>query len=224
MRCLFLIGVTLDFHLFAVSYAATIPAGNTLSNDYPHVDLSSSRETLQILDRYESSPQQPSQDTALSTLRPWPAAPFDFHSETSPPWLLRVLSYEPTRLTFRQMHAMLSLCVQAQDIIKSVPPDTPMQAKTYIFRATVREPYDLSAEDVEVAFFNSADEPGQAYTALYMVMALDIMMEKLLPQHLHQMTRSVVHYAEIEPRLGAFLAYKKLVIRRKTGSRGVATS
>ncbi|KAL8696354.1 MAG: hypothetical protein Q9201_007703 [Fulgogasparrea decipioides] len=224
MRCLFLIGIVLDFHLFAISYAATIPAGSTLFNDYPHVNLSSIRETLRILDRYELSPHQPFQDTALSTLQPWPAPPFDFHSVTSEPWLLRVRSYEPSRLTFRQLHAMLSLCVDAQDIIRNVPPSTPMQAKTYAFRATRREPFDLASQDVEVAFFNSEDEPGAAYKAEDMVITLDIMLEKMLPQNLREMTTTVVHYADIEPREGAFLGYKKVQIRRKTRGGGVATS
>ncbi|KAL8820908.1 MAG: hypothetical protein Q9223_000958 [Gallowayella weberi] len=114
------------------------------------------------------------------------------------------------------MHALLSLIADAQDEIHTMGRDDPMQARTYIFRATAQQPQDLSRENVEVAIFNSADEPGAAYKAEDMYIALDIMLERILPHQLVDMVRTVAHYAEFEPRKGSLLKFRKIRIRRKT--------
>ncbi|KAI4159306.1 MAG: hypothetical protein L6R39_000396 [Caloplaca ligustica] len=220
MRPIFLICLFLNSHLFAISHAATIPEGNSLSNNYPFVNWTSIHETLRALHRYEVSPDPLINDTAFHTTQRWPPPPFDFHSQTTPPWTLHVRSYDRPRLTFRQMHAAISLCVNAMEIIKLVDPSTLMRGKTYHWWPTVREPYDLSQEDVEVAFYNSADEHGMRYTAEDMFIALDVLLHEVLPRDLPEMMSTVAHYAEMEPRHGAFLRYKKMKIQRNTNLRG----
>lgn len=90
-----------------------------------------------------------------------------------------------------------------------------MQEKSYTFRATQREPYDLTREDVEVVFFNSNDEPGARYKAVDMYMALDIMLGRILPQHLPDFSRTVIHRAEMELRNGSALKFRKVKIQRR---------
>ncbi|KAL8787301.1 MAG: hypothetical protein Q9213_002292 [Squamulea squamosa] len=203
------------------SHAATIPTGSTLSTQFPNTNQSLIEETLRLLNRYEGYPNQ---EAALQTFRPWPAPPFNFRSTTQPSWFLRIISYDSHRLTFRQMHAMVSICYEAEEFLKSLDPEDPMEARTYVFRATQREPYDLTREDVEVVFFNAAEEPGTAYKASDMYMALDIMLGRMLPQHLPDMTRTVVHCADMELRNGARMKFRKVSIRRKTDDRGNAVA
>ncbi len=94
-----------------------------------------------------------------------------------------------------------------------------MEAKTYVFEATAREPFDLSRENVQVAFFNSADEPGARYTASDLYIALDIMLGRMLPQELRDFRRTVLHYANMELRNGSILKFRKVTIGRKTNDR-----
>ena len=207
-------------HLSLV-HAAIIPASTTVSHGFPYTNQSQIEETLHSLNRYEASTKGVA---TLKTFRPWPAAPFNFRSTTQPSWFLRVNSYDGPRLTFRQMHAMIDLCYKAQEILKRVDPDTRMQETSYIFRATQREPRDLTQEDVEVIFFNSAEEPGAGYKAVDMYMALDIMLGRMLPQHLPEFSRTVIHRAEMELRNGSVLKFRKVEIRRKTDDRANAVA
>lgn len=57
-----------------------------------------------------------------------------------------------------------------------------MPEELYILEATARQPFDLTRENVEIAFFNAADEPGAAYTELDMYRALDIMLGRMVPK------------------------------------------
>ena len=214
MRSVSTLSIVLCFYLSVHGFAATIPATSTLSNDYPSSNQSLAYKLLRILDTYDS--YQVFQNTTLETTQPWPPPPFNFRSNTEPTWLLRVISYEPPRLTFRQIHAMVSLIYDGQQIIKIVDPDTPLVEKDYIFRASAREPFDLTTQDVEVAIFNEPEEPGAAYRAIDMYKALDIMLEKMLPQDVPDMVRTVVHYSELQPRKGPLLKFRKIKIQRKT--------
>ncbi|KAL8803963.1 MAG: hypothetical protein Q9182_002835 [Xanthomendoza sp. 2 TL-2023] len=211
----FFIRLLLQVSCFTLCYTATTPAENTLSTIYPNTNQSLAHKLLQTLN--SNPPHHIFQDPTLRTTQPWPPAPFNFRSREEPDWLLRVTSYEPRpRLTYRQLHALLSLCADAEDQIKTKGRNDPMELRTHIFRATAQEPYDLSRENVEVAVFNSADEPGAAYKAEDMYIALDIILERILPHQLVDMTRTVAHYSEFEPRKGALLKFRKVVIRRKT--------
>ncbi|KAI4231169.1 MAG: hypothetical protein L6R40_007814 [Gallowayella cf. fulva] len=214
--------IILQLYYLTFGYAATIPAAQSLSHDYPSTNHSSAYKLLQVLNRYE--PEHGFQDTTLRTNRRWPAAPFDFESQSLPGWLLHVVFYEPARFNFRQLHAMVDLVYNAQELIKLMEPEAPMLQRTYIFRATQREPTDLSHEDVELVFFNSANEPGLAYSAMEMYIALDVMLEKILPLTLPDMMRAVVHYAQLEPRNGSLLHFRKMVIRRNTRTLGSAAA
>lgn len=214
MRCISFISIALGFYLSVFGYAATIPAESALSNDYPSTNQSLAYRLLQTLDRYDS--HQVFQDATLQTAQPWPAAPFNFRSTTSPTWLLRVVSYDPPLLTFRQMHAMVSLVYAAQRAIRTLDPDAPVAEKNYFFRATEQVPYDLTHQDVEVAIFNSPEEPGAAYKAIDMYSALDVMLERILPQHVKDISRTVVHYSELQPRMGPLLKFRRVKIQRKT--------
>ena len=215
MRCISFISIVLGFHLSVASYAVTIPAESALSSDYPSTNQSLAYKLLQILDTYDS--HQLFQDAALQTTRPWPAAPFNFRSTTEPTWLLRVVSYEPPRLTFRQLHALVSLCYDAQRLVRTLDPDYPIAEINYFFRATTQEPFDLTTQDVEVAVFNSPEEPGEAYKAVDVYSAIDVMLEKMLPLSVPAMSRTVVHYSELQPRLEPRLRFRKVKIQRKTG-------
>ncbi|CAF9939755.1 MAG: hypothetical protein HETSPECPRED_001881 [Heterodermia speciosa] len=214
MRCVSFVSIVLGFYLSALGYAVAIPGESILSNDYPSTNQSLAYNLLQILDRYDS--HQVFQNATFQTTQPWPPAPFNFRSTESPTWLLRVVSYEPPRLTFRQMHALVSLCHAAQQVIRTLDKDAPLEEKNYVFRATAQEPWDLTRIDVEVAIFNSPEEPGAAYKAIDMYTVLDIMLGRILPQNLPDMTRTVVHYAELQPRQGPLLRFRKVRIQRKT--------
>ncbi|KAL8991214.1 MAG: hypothetical protein Q9169_007920 [Polycauliona sp. 2 TL-2023] len=214
MRCFSIISVILDICLLNVSYAATIPTGSILSRGFPATNQSWIKETLGLLNNYDDN-GFPLQRPALQTFRPWPAAPFNFRSTTSPLWLLRVTSYDQHRLTFRQMHAMVEICVNAQDLMRVFDPDEFLPEQPYIFRPVQREPYDLTREDVEVAFLNTADQQGTGYKAIDMYVALDVMLDRMLPKELPDMRRTVLHYADLEPRNGR-LQFKKAEIRRRT--------
>ena len=216
MRCVSFVSIVLGFYLSALGYAAAIPGESILSNDYPSTNQSLAYNLLQILDKYDS--HQVFQNATLQTTQPWPPAPFNFRSPESPTWLLRVVSYDPPRLTFRQMHALVSLCHAAQQVIRTLDKDTPLEEKHYVFRATAREPWDLTRVDVEVAVFNSPEEPGAAYKAIDMYTALDIILGRILPQNLPDMARTVVHYAELQPRHGPLLRFRKVKIQRKTAN------
>ncbi|KAL8794094.1 MAG: hypothetical protein Q9195_003279 [Heterodermia aff. obscurata] len=218
MHCRSFISIVSGFYLSVLGCAATIPAEGTLANNYPNSSQSLAYNLLQILDKYDSHQILPNMNTnaTLQTNQPWPPAPFNFRSTESPAWLLRVVSYEPPRLTFRQMHAMLSLCHAAQQVIRTLDEDTPLVEKNYFFRATAREPVDLTRQDVEVAIFNSPEEPGAAYKAADMYTALDIILERILPQTALDMTRTVVHYSELQPREGRLLKFRKIKIQHKT--------
>ena len=216
MRYISLISIVLDFYLSVAGYAVTIPAESAFSKDYPSTNHSLAYKLLQILDRNDS--QQLFQDAALQTSQPWPAAPFNFRSRTAPTWLLRVVSYEPSRLTYREVHAMLSLCYNAQLVVRALDPDYPIAEKDYFFRASAQEPFDLTTQDVEVAIFNSPGEPGAAYKAVDLYSAIDVMLEKILPQSVTAMRTTVVHYSELQPRLEPRLRFRKVKIQRKTGN------
>ncbi|KAI4263885.1 MAG: hypothetical protein L6R42_000987 [Xanthoria sp. 1 TBL-2021] len=221
MRFIPFIATILQLYLSAFIQAAVIPAGSTLSNGFPYTNQSLTEEILQYLNGYEASTKR---DATLKTFRPWPAAPFNFRSTTQPSWFLRINSYDSPRLTFRQMHAMITICYHAQEFLKLLDPDTRMEAKPYIFRATQREPYDLTQEDVEVAFFNSAEEPGAAYQAVDMYLALDIILGRMLPQDLPDFRRTVIHYADMDLRNGSILKFRKVKIQRKTNDRAGAVA
>ncbi|KAL8993644.1 MAG: hypothetical protein Q9169_006193 [Polycauliona sp. 2 TL-2023] len=214
MRCFSIISIILDISLLTVSYAATIPTGSTLSQGFPATNQSWIKETLGLLNNYDDN-GFPLPRLGLQTFRPWPPAPFNFRSSTSPLWLLRVTSYDQQRLTFREMQAMIEVCLNAQDLLKVFDPDEFLPEQLYIFRPVQREPYDLTREDVEVAFLNTADEQGTAYKAIDMYVALDVMLDRMLPKELPDMRRTVIHYADLEPRNGR-LKFKKVEIRRKT--------
>ena len=113
---------------------------------------------------------------------------------------------------------MVSLIYDGQQIIKIVDPDTPLVEKNYFFRATTREPFDLTTQDVEVAVFNEPEEPGARYKAIDMYKALDMMLERMLALDLPDMVRTVVHYCELQPREGPLLKFRKVKIQRKTAN------
>ena len=214
MRCMSFISMVLWFYLCALGYAATIPAESTLSNGFPSTNQSLAYKFLQVLDKYDSF--KAFQDATVQTIRPWPAPPFNFRSYIEPTWLLRVVSYDPPRLTFRQLHAMVSLCHDTQLVLRTLDPDDTAEAKNYFFRSTAREPYDLTTQDVEVAIFNSPEEPGAAYKVIDIYTVLDLMLERMLPQDLPGMARTVVHYSELQPRHGPLLKFRRVKIQRKS--------
>ena len=178
MRLLY-IAIILHSYLSPLTHVANIPTRSILSENYPDTNKTCTGETLPCLSNHKAPIKH---DTALSTTRPWLPPPFNFRSTTQLSWLLRVKSYDEPRLTFRQLHAMVSLCADAQDFPRIFDPDHPMEAKPYVFEATVRDPFDLSRENVQVAFFNSADEPEARYTTSDMYIALDNMLGRMLPQ------------------------------------------
>ncbi|KAL8637445.1 MAG: hypothetical protein Q9228_005287 [Teloschistes exilis] len=132
---------------------------------------------------------------------------------------MRVRSYEPLGiLTFRQIHAAISLCVDATDaLIRDHEPLERLPARTYVFRATTKRPYDLSREDVEVAVFNGEDVPGLAYTARALVTALNVLLDAVLPSDTEEMSRAVVHYSVLEPKIAA-IGLREIRLRKKTRS------
>ena len=210
------IAIILHSYLSPLTHAANIPTRSILSENCPDTNKSCTKETLPCLSNHKAPIKH---DTALSTTRPWLPPPFNFRSTTQPSWFLRVNSYDDPRLTFRQLHAMVSLCADAQDFLRTFDPDHPMEAKTYVFEATAREPFDLSGENVQVTFFNSAGEPGARYTASDMYIALDIMLGRMLPQELLDFGRTVLHYANMELSNGSVMKFRKVTIGRKTYER-----
>ncbi|KAL9597092.1 MAG: hypothetical protein Q9219_005375 [cf. Caloplaca sp. 3 TL-2023] len=202
--------------LFLVlSYAATVPANSDSHNDDLVANLTAIKETLQILKVHDSSSHSSNIDKISLTFNEnWPPAPFGIRSLAEAPWILDILSYEPSRLAFRQVHALLWLCTNAQDILSHVAPSHPMGQQSWTFRATPKRPYDLSREDVELEFYNSRDEPGTAYTAGDMIATLNMMVEMLLPKDFHEMTSTVLHYAELRPIKGTS-TFRKVKIQRK---------
>ncbi|KAI4251805.1 MAG: hypothetical protein LQ352_004651 [Teloschistes flavicans] len=230
MLCLSILSTALTLVSFPlITFAATIRTADTIaSQNYPNINLTSARNLLDALARTDRVyPYQPL--PFLRTNNPWPTAPFDFPSPDYRPWSMRIRSYEPLgRLTFRQIHAAISLCIDASDkIIQDYSPTDRMPAETYVFRASKTRPYDLTREDVEVAILNEADVPGKEYTAREMLTAVNVLLDAVLPRELRDMPRAIVHYAVMEPRLQD-VGYKEVRLRRKTQGVGegaaVATS
>ncbi|KAI4195516.1 MAG: hypothetical protein LQ350_007149 [Teloschistes chrysophthalmus] len=220
MLCLSLLSTLLILISFPfITTAATVPPAATLISPnykYPNINLTSARLLLDTLARIDT--RFPNRPLPLhSTKNPWPPAPFEFPSPNYIPWTMRVRSYEPLGiLTFRQIHAAVSLCVAAIDaLIRDRQPLDRMDPKTYVFRTDTKHPYDLSREDVEVAIFNEADVPGHAYTARTMVTALNVLLDTLLPRDIEEMTGAIVHYSVLEPRI-AGVGLREMRLRKKT--------
>ncbi|KAL9580410.1 MAG: hypothetical protein Q9212_004509 [Teloschistes hypoglaucus] len=224
MLCLSLISTLLTLiSLPLITTAATVdPAATLISpNNYPNINLASARLFLDTLARTDTRYLHRPFPFLRGTKTPWPRAPFDLPSPDYKPWTMRIRSYEPLGiLTFRQIHAAVSLCVAAIDaLIRDHQPLDRMPAKTYVFRTTTKRPYDLSREDVEVAVFNEENVPGQSYTARTMLTALNVLLDAVLPRDTQEMVGAIVHYSVLEPRI-AGLGLKEMRLRRKTRTEG----
>lgn len=221
MRFSSLTGVTLGLGLLAASHAATVPAGSSLMGNLPDLNLTSLRNTLRILDEQALS-KPSSRDHTLQTTQPWPPAPFDWDPPESDGWVLHVNSYDPQRLTFRQMHALLSICVDEMDRLKRQPPWILTPARTVVVTPTQREPFDLSRENIAVAFYNSDDEPGAVWGSVAMVYTLYAIQDMVVSDTPAQLARTVAHYAEAIPKHNG-QAYRKVQVQRRTDRGGTAT-
>ncbi|KAL8652398.1 MAG: hypothetical protein Q9226_004286 [Calogaya cf. arnoldii] len=203
MRFISVVATVLQIYLSALIHVAVIPAGRTSSAGFPSTNHRLIKETLYYLNHYEENPST-KRALTLQTFRPWPPAPFNFRDTREPTWFLRINAYDPPRLTFRQMHALLTICVDTQDQLKLFPPNHRMPEELYNLEATARTPFDLTQENVEIAFFNAADEPGAAYTAKDMYRALDTMLGRMLPKDIPDFSRTVLHYSSMELRMLRF--------------------
>ena len=217
MRCFSLISIVFNLHLLGVSDAATIPAGSILSITQPHLNLSSIGERLRILSG-QAELNLTFSNTSLSTEQPWPPAPFDFVSQNWPGWSIHVQSYEPQRLTFLQMDALLTTCVDEIPVLIAKDPLQPAPARTIIQRPRQRSPLDVSRQDVEIAFFNSAEEPGSTFGPRDMIYTLQVILEILVSHDERELSRKVAHYVEFVPVYNE-RRYKRVRVQRRTDVR-----
>ena len=217
MCCLFLIWLVLEYRLLTVGNAATIPASNLLSIINPHLNRSSTGGFLRVLSGPADS-NLASSNSSLGTDQPWPPAPFEFESKSWPGWSLYVHSYEPQRLTFLQMDALLTTSVDIIPILIAKDPSQPAPARTIFQRPRQRTPLDLSQQDVEVAFYNSAEEPGLTFGPREMIYTLQIIVEILISHDEQELSRKVAHYVEFVP-VHSGRSYKRVRVQHRTDRR-----
>lgn len=218
MRFVSLISTILNLHRLTVSQALTIPVGNIIPITQPHLNLSSISGRLRIPSSGQAESNLALSNTSISTEQPWPAAPFDFESQSWPGWSIHVQSYEAQRLTFLQMDALLTTCVDEIPVLIAKDPSQPAPARTIIQRPRQQSPLDLSRQDVEIAFFNSDEEPGSAFGPRDMIYTLQVVIEILVSQDARELSRKVAHYVEFVPVCNG-RRFKRVRIRRRTDVR-----
>ncbi|KAL8787699.1 MAG: hypothetical protein Q9195_007655 [Heterodermia aff. obscurata] len=194
----FSISVISAFNILIASYVATIPF---LSSGPPYIantNTSSIEETLQLLSGQEHmSPV--SKNTTFQVKEPWPPAPFNFESEKSPGWSLNIRSYETAQLIYRQKWALLSICTEYIKSLTRVRDIAKMPARTVVMVTDETTPTDLSREDVEIAFFNSAGEPGAEFRVGDTIETLRMISRTVVTGDMRELVRTVAHYAEGRP-------------------------
>lgn len=217
MRFVSVISIVLNLNLLVSSYAVTIPPGGTISIPNPHLNLSSINGRLQILYGQVESNLSVS-NTSLSTDQPWPPAPFDFVSQSWPGWSIHVQSYEPQRLTFLKMDALLNTCIDEIPVLIAKDPTQPAPARTIIQRPRQKSPLDLSRQDIEIAFYNSDEEPGSIFGPRDMIYTLQVVIEILISHDERELSRKVAHYVEFVPVYNG-RRYKRVRVQHRTDGR-----
>ena len=188
-----LVSLVLNYHLFSVSHAATIPTGSLLAITNPILNISSLGQTFQPNQNTSDNPNA----LAVRPDEPWPPAPFDYNSEgDAPGWSLHIVSYDDAQLTYLEKRAIQTICVDYIEALKIFGPHELVEENTF----TMRTVGILALAGIEIAFYNSADEPGTRYTFLDMVYVLKCIVEPLLTLDPVELTRIVSHLANALPR------------------------
>ncbi|CAF9941198.1 MAG: hypothetical protein HETSPECPRED_002895 [Heterodermia speciosa] len=211
----FSISIISVLYLLTTKYGATIAFPSPGLADMININTSSaSRPSLQLLDSQAHSSLD-LENTTLQINQPWPPAPFDFQSESSPGWSLNIRSYDTAQLIYRQKRALMSICTEYIKSLSRVRDLAKMPARTVIMVTDETTPTDLSREDVEIAFFNSAGEPGAEFRVGDTVQILSIISRTMVTGDMRELVRTVAHYAEVRPvRNGR--VFRKVAIRPKT--------
>ena len=209
------IRITSSVFLLTESYgAATMPFPSSRLADIANINASSSGENFQPLATQAYSSLNP-QNTTLETNQPWPPAPFDFQSSKAPEWRLKIRSYDTPQLTYRQKRALQSICTEYIKWLSRVRDLAKMPVRTVVMVADQTTPTDLSREDIEIAFFNSAGEPGAEFRVGDTVQVLDIISRTVVTGDMRELVWTVAHYAEARPMRNGRV-FKRVAIRPKT--------
>ena len=128
---------------------------------------------------------------------------------------MNIHSYDSAELIYRQKWALLAICTEyikwltrARDLAK-------LPARTVVMVTDQTSPTDLSREDVEIAFFNSAGEPGAEFRVGDAIEILNIVSRIVITGDMRELVRTVAHYVEARPIRNARV-FKRIAIRPKT--------
>ena len=217
MHYSFSITIISAIYLLTATYGATIPfSSSELLLDNLSINTSSNTENVQSLDE-QAHISPVSVNTTLQTNQAWPPAPFDIQSSKSPGWRLTIRSYDTPPLIYRQKWALMSICTEYIKMLTRVRDLAKLPARTVVMVTDQTSPTDLSREDVEIAFFNSAGEPGAEFRVGDTIQILSIISRTVVTGDMRELVRTVAHYAEARPvRNGR--VFRRIAIRPKTGS------
>ena len=208
------ISITSALYLLTASYGVILPFSSSNLADIANINTSFSRESPQQLTSYAHSSLDP-ENPNLEIDQPWPPAPFDFQSSKAPEWRLKVHSYDTPQLTYRQKRALQSICTEYIKWLTRVRDLAKMPVRTVVMVADQTTPIDLSRENVEIAFFNSAGEPGAEFRVGDTIQVLDIISRTVVTGDMRELVWTVAHYAEARPMRNGRV-FKRIAIRPKT--------
>ncbi|KAG7006458.1 hypothetical protein G7Y79_00014g036330 [Physcia stellaris] len=215
MHCSSSVTIIGIFHFLFTFHVAAVPFSSSAFLEFTKINTSSIGEQNHALNEQALTSSVSANATLQSTHQPWPPAPFNFRSEKSPEWVLNIHSYASAELIYRQKWALLAICTEYIKWLSRVRDLAKMPARTVVMVTDQTSPTDLSREDVEIAFFNSAHEPGAEFRVGDAIEILNMISRTVITGDMRDLVRTVAHYAEARP-IRNVRVFKRIAIRPKT--------